>query len=132
MGKTKMKLESRYIISAISITIGCVILYRTGISPLVPLYFCLPSIFIGRIKRKRPKSIANFFFEGAVYVLGITILIILVSQIPGEKLNELTRKWYFVGLLWLFCLSGLSYGYLKEKERTQEPCLVHRKDRNGR
>ena len=102
-----MNLEFHYNISAIFATIGCVIMYRTSLHPLVPLFFCLPAFFIIRIEMEHPKSIAEFFFEGATAVFGITALIILTAQISEEKVNEPARKWYFIGPFRLFCHSGI-------------------------
>ena len=89
-----MKLKFKYIISAISVTIGCWIIYATAIFPLGIIFFVLPSFISGRAKLNDPirfklsKWDAKVFFKGASIILGITIFIIVFSQIPEEKGKE--------------------------------------------
>ena len=114
-----MKLEFYYILSAISITIGCLIIYGTFLYPLGIIFIFLPSLFLWRTNLKRRKFSAIYFFECTTISLGLLIFIILIFQIPEERGLELLRKWYFIVPLWLLGLSGLIYRYLKDKEQAQ-------------
>jgi uncharacterized membrane protein YhaH (DUF805 family) len=118
-----MKLEFYYILSAISITIGCLIIYGTFLYPLGIIFIFLPNLFLWRTKLKHRKFSAIYFFECTTIALGLLIFIILIFQIPEERGLELLRKWYFIVPFWLLGLSGLIYRYLKDKEQAQNPCF---------
>jgi len=115
----KMKFEFKYILSAISVTSGSLIIYGTRLFPIGIILICLPGVFLSATKPHRLKWNATRFFECTTIILGLTVLIVLITQIPEEVGEELLRKCYFIGPLWLFGLSGLSYRYLKDKEQSQ-------------
>lgn len=125
-----MRLESKFIISCVVVTIGCIILYATLFSPLSAIFFCAPPFIFGTsklndpINLKLPKwDIENFLISISV-IISIYLVIVIFFQIPKEKIIALLRKLYFVGPLWLLMLASITYGYLKKKRVAQQSAVA--------
>lgn len=116
-----MKLLRKYIISGIAITIGCLLIY-VFYDPVLGLCMISLTFFFISVKStkwrepiefKRPKWNPVSFYKGAVILFGIC-LILIVYIYAFKEIFESLKKWYFVSILWLFCLSILVYSYFKE------------------
>lgn len=114
-----MKLEFKFMISAILFTIGCLVIYGTRIYALGVILINVPILITRPPESKRLKWNAKNFFEHSTIILGLVIVIILCIQIPETQIDKILSKWYFMGPFWLFGLSGHAHRYLKEKEQAR-------------
>jgi len=127
LGYIMKRLESRYILSAILISIGFFLwLILPGLNPLGNFFIIFSTLFWNKvewgkpIKFKIPKWNSEKFFNSLSLFLCLSLIISLVFQIEDKKFQEFFDKWYLVCILWFLSLSLLSSRYINEKKKAQQ------------
>lgn len=121
-----MKLELRYILCTILVSIGFLIWFRwPSLHPLGTVFICAQLIILQSDGIARPKLFEKIKWKlGPLpsdwpLILGLVLFFILMQSFNEGTYEDLLGSWYFTGTLWFGLLSSNAARYFEEKKKAK-------------